>query len=131
MILEPPSPAGMRRDYAERGAFLETDLAADWTGQFAAWFAEAAAYGLPEPNAMIVATAGRAGRLVPDDQLLGDVHPDRVGEPAERDRDQVPRDPLHVQDAGHPGARGAQQPEPGGLGFGVHVLRLPRALGES
>ncbi|HEU4350164.1 MAG TPA: pyridoxamine 5'-phosphate oxidase [Actinoplanes sp.] len=47
----------MRRDYAERGALLESGLAADWTAQFAAWFAEAAAYGLPEPNAMIVATA--------------------------------------------------------------------------
>ncbi len=52
----------MRRDYTERGALLETDLAADWVDQFAAWFAEAAAYGLPEPNAMIVATADRAGR---------------------------------------------------------------------
>jgi pyridoxamine 5'-phosphate oxidase len=52
----------MRRDYTERGALLETDLAADWVAQFAAWFAEAAAYGLPEPNAMIVATADRAGR---------------------------------------------------------------------
>ena len=51
----------MRRDYTERGALLEADLAADWVDQFAAWFAEAAAYGLPEPNAMIVATADRAG----------------------------------------------------------------------
>jgi pyridoxamine 5'-phosphate oxidase len=49
----------MRRDYTERGALLETDLAADWTSQFAAWFDDAVAYGLPEPNAMIVATADR------------------------------------------------------------------------
>ena len=62
MTLEPPSPAGMRRDYSEHGVLLETDLAADWTSQFAAWFAEAAAFGLPEPNAMIVATADPAGR---------------------------------------------------------------------
>jgi pyridoxamine 5'-phosphate oxidase len=55
---ETPSPATMRRDYTERGALLETDLAADWTAQFAAWFADATAFGLPEPNAMIVATAG-------------------------------------------------------------------------
>ena len=55
-------PADMRRDYTERGALLESDLAADWTTQFAAWFAEAAAFGLPEPNAMIVATAGPDGR---------------------------------------------------------------------
>jgi pyridoxamine 5'-phosphate oxidase len=59
---EPPSPAAMRRDYTERGALLESDLAADWVSQFAAWFGEAVAYGLPEPNAMIVATADRSGR---------------------------------------------------------------------
>jgi pyridoxamine 5'-phosphate oxidase len=47
----------MRRDYTERGALLETDLAADWTTQFRAWFTAATEYGLPEPNAMVVATA--------------------------------------------------------------------------
>jgi pyridoxamine 5'-phosphate oxidase len=52
----------MRRDYTERGALLESDLAADWTSQFARWFAEASAAGLPEPNAMIVATADPAAR---------------------------------------------------------------------
>jgi len=57
-----PEPADMRRDYTERGALLETDLAAHWTAQFAAWFADALSYPLPEPNAMIVATADRAGR---------------------------------------------------------------------
>ena len=57
-----PEPADMRRDYTERGALLETDLAARWTAQFAAWFAESVAYGLPEPNAMIVATADPRGR---------------------------------------------------------------------
>jgi pyridoxamine 5'-phosphate oxidase len=61
VILEPPSPAAMRRDYTERGELLESDLAADWTAQFSGWFAEAAAFGLPEPNAMIVATADGAG----------------------------------------------------------------------
>lgn len=50
-------PAGMRRDYTEHGALLEEDLADAWPAQFAAWFAAAAAWGLPEPNAMIVATA--------------------------------------------------------------------------
>jgi pyridoxamine 5'-phosphate oxidase len=60
--LQPPSPAGMRRDYAQHEALLETDLAADWTAQFAVWFADAAAFGLPEPNAMVVATADRDGR---------------------------------------------------------------------
>ena len=62
MTVEPPSPASMRRDYTERAALLENDLAGSWTSQFAAWFADAAAYGLPEPNAMIVATADAAGR---------------------------------------------------------------------
>ena len=57
-----PEPADMRRDYTERGALLESDLAPGWTAQFAAWFADAVAYGLPEPNAMIVATADAAGR---------------------------------------------------------------------
>jgi pyridoxamine 5'-phosphate oxidase len=52
----------MRRDYTERGPLLEEDLAGDWAGQFEAWFGEAAAFGLPEPNAMIVATAGGDGR---------------------------------------------------------------------
>ena len=62
MIVEPPSPAAMRRDYTERGALLENDLAGSWASQFAAWFADAAAYGLAEPNAMIVATASADGR---------------------------------------------------------------------
>jgi pyridoxamine 5'-phosphate oxidase len=59
---EPPSPAGMRRDYTEWPPLTEESLAGDWTGQFAAWFADATAAGLPEPNAMIVATAGGDGR---------------------------------------------------------------------
>jgi pyridoxamine 5'-phosphate oxidase len=59
---ESPSPAGMRRDYIERSGLLETDLAADWIGQFTRWFAEAQAAGLPEPNAMIVATADAEAR---------------------------------------------------------------------
>jgi pyridoxamine 5'-phosphate oxidase len=70
VTLGPPSPAGMRRDYT--GALLETDLAADWTGQFADWFAEATAAGLPEPNAMVVATADRSGRTSARTVLLKD-----------------------------------------------------------
>lgn len=50
----------MRRDYT--GALLEDELAADWPGQFARWFADAVAADLPEPNAMIVATADPAAR---------------------------------------------------------------------
>jgi pyridoxamine 5'-phosphate oxidase len=52
----------MRRDYTERDALRETDLAADWVTQFAGWFADATAFGLPEPNAMIVATASTDAR---------------------------------------------------------------------
>lgn len=52
----------MRRDYTARGALIEKDLAADWHTQFGAWFADAAAFGLPEPNAMIVASATSSGR---------------------------------------------------------------------
>ena len=62
MNLQPPSPAGMRRDYTQHEALLETDLPADWADQFAVWFADAAAFGLPEPNAMVLATADRSGR---------------------------------------------------------------------
>lgn len=55
-------PAGMRRDYTEHGGLLEDELADAWPAQFAAWFAEARAWGLPEPNAMIVATADAGAR---------------------------------------------------------------------
>ena len=52
----------MRRDYTERGELLETDLAATWPEQFARWFTDALEYALPEPNAMIVATADATAR---------------------------------------------------------------------
>jgi pyridoxamine 5'-phosphate oxidase len=52
----------MRQDYTARGALLESELAVDWTGQFEAWFSAAAAFGLPEPNAMILATASASAR---------------------------------------------------------------------
>ena len=73
MTPESPSPAAMRREYAERGEFLESDLAADWLTQFTGWFADATALGLPEPNAMIVATADRSGRPSARTVLLKDV----------------------------------------------------------
>ena len=62
MTFETPLPSAMRRDYTGRDPLLENDLAADWVGQFAGWFAAAADAGLPEPNAMIVATATPDGR---------------------------------------------------------------------
>ena len=54
--------SGMRRSYGDQ-PLSETDLAGTWLAQFRAWFDDAVAAGLPEPNAMIVATrrARRAG----------------------------------------------------------------------
>ncbi|WP_189080412.1 pyridoxamine 5'-phosphate oxidase [Mangrovihabitans endophyticus] len=52
----------MRREYSERAGLREIDLAADPITQFDAWFAQARQAGLPEPNAMVVATATVAGR---------------------------------------------------------------------
>jgi pyridoxamine 5'-phosphate oxidase len=54
-------PAALRRDYLD-GSLAETDLARDWVGQFERWFADAVAAGLPEPNAMVLATASANGR---------------------------------------------------------------------
>jgi pyridoxamine 5'-phosphate oxidase len=66
-----PSLAGMRRAYSRTG-LAETDLAPTWWEQFAAWFAEAVA-ALPEPNAMVVATATDDGRPSARTVLLKDV----------------------------------------------------------
>lgn len=48
--------AARREDYA-RGGLSEDDLAADPVTMFERWYAEAAAAGVHEPNAMVVATA--------------------------------------------------------------------------
>jgi pyridoxamine 5'-phosphate oxidase len=53
--------AAMRRDYAESG-LAEADLAPTWLGQFEDWMGAAVAAGLPEPNAMVLATATPDGR---------------------------------------------------------------------
>lgn len=55
-------PAGMRQEYHPEHGFSRRDLAPDWHGQFARWFADAVACGLAEPNAMVVATADQRGR---------------------------------------------------------------------
>jgi pyridoxamine 5'-phosphate oxidase len=58
--------ARMRREYlAGAGAdhgLDEADLAADWPTQFGRWLADAITADLPEPNAMIFATADPEGR---------------------------------------------------------------------
>ena len=56
------TPATMRNEYAEEKGLSEADLAIDWYDQFDHWFLDAVAAGLPEPNAMVVATADPAGR---------------------------------------------------------------------
>ncbi|MEV1287825.1 pyridoxamine 5'-phosphate oxidase [Micromonospora sp. NPDC049679] len=57
-----PQPAQMRREYRQEKGLSQEDLADDWQTQFGRWFADALAAGLPEPNAMIVATADERGR---------------------------------------------------------------------
>jgi pyridoxamine 5'-phosphate oxidase len=57
----PKSPADLRVEYA--AASLDaTDVAADPLAQFRSWFDEACAAGLPEPNAMVLATVSADGR---------------------------------------------------------------------
>ena len=51
----------MRREYAGDG-LTEDDLAPTGRASSARWLADAVAAGLPEPNAMVVATADAAGR---------------------------------------------------------------------
>jgi pyridoxamine 5'-phosphate oxidase len=53
--------AAMRQEYVRVG-LSEADLAPTWLEQFQAWLADAVAAGLPEPNAMVLATADTAGR---------------------------------------------------------------------
>jgi pyridoxamine 5'-phosphate oxidase len=53
--------ADLRKDYTQRG-LSEADLFADPVAQFRAWFAQALAAGLAEPNAMTLATCTPDGR---------------------------------------------------------------------
>jgi pyridoxamine 5'-phosphate oxidase len=56
-----PALHRMRRDYPAQ-VLDEASLAEDWPTQFGAWLADAIAAGVPEPNAMVLATADPAGR---------------------------------------------------------------------
>jgi pyridoxamine 5'-phosphate oxidase len=51
----------MRLDYAQ-STLSEEGLAADWPTQFGRWLREAVEAAVPEPNAMVLATADGAGR---------------------------------------------------------------------
>jgi pyridoxamine 5'-phosphate oxidase len=72
MIPMDPDLAAMRRDYTRAG-LLEADLAADWLVQFRQWLDDARTAGLAEPNAMVVASADRAGRPSARTVLLKEV----------------------------------------------------------
>lgn len=56
-----PDIAAMRRSY-EAAGLTEADLAPAWPEQFDRWLADAMAADLPEPNAMVLATADADGR---------------------------------------------------------------------
>jgi pyridoxamine 5'-phosphate oxidase len=62
-----PDLISMRRDYDDEG-LTEDGLAATWVEQFDRWFADAVAAELPEPNAMVVATADADG--APDARIV-------------------------------------------------------------
>lgn len=58
--MEFPDLSGFRRSY-EAAGLAEADMAATPAEQFVLWFAEAVSAGLPEPNAMVLATAAADG----------------------------------------------------------------------
>jgi pyridoxamine 5'-phosphate oxidase len=62
-----PDLIRMRRDYDDQG-LREEGLAPTWVEQFDRWFADAVAAELPEPNAMVVATADADG--TPDARVV-------------------------------------------------------------
>jgi pyridoxamine 5'-phosphate oxidase len=62
-----PDLISMRRDYDD-GGLGEGGLAATWVEQFDRWFTDAVAAELPEPNAMVVATADADG--APDARVV-------------------------------------------------------------
>ncbi len=58
---DPARLAEMRRSYARTG-LTEDDLAEHWWTQLGRWLADAQIAGLPEPNAMVLATAAVDGQ---------------------------------------------------------------------
>ena len=57
----------MRRDY-DRPGLREEDLAASWLEQFDRWFRDVVAADVPDPNAVVVATADTDG--APDARIV-------------------------------------------------------------
>ena len=75
-ILDTPATAaelpGMREDY--RAARLDAeDLAPTWHAQLLAWLGEARSAGLPDPNAMVLATSDEEHRVTTRTVLAKDV----------------------------------------------------------
>ncbi|WP_199582821.1 pyridoxamine 5'-phosphate oxidase [Blastococcus sp. TF02-09] len=62
-----PDLSRMRNDYT-LGQLSEADLAPTWVEQFDRWFAEVVAAEVPEPNAVVVATADADG--APDARIV-------------------------------------------------------------
>ncbi|TYP86158.1 pyridoxamine 5'-phosphate oxidase [Blastococcus xanthinilyticus] len=62
-----PDVSRMRTDY-RAGRLTEDDLAPSWVEQFDRWFGDAVAAELPEPNAVVVATADADG--APDARIV-------------------------------------------------------------
>ena len=60
-MTDTPKLADLRKSY-EHGSLDEDQVAAEPLAQFTAWLDEALARGLPEPNAMTLATVGEDGR---------------------------------------------------------------------
>lgn len=67
----------MRADYSLAG-LAEEDLAADWVTQFDRWLQDAITAELPEPNAMVVATAAPTGQVASRTVLCKGVDADGV-----------------------------------------------------
>ncbi|MPQ99332.1 pyridoxamine 5'-phosphate oxidase [Modestobacter sp. I12A-02628] len=66
-----PDLSSMRKDYdgsGDVGAFGDDVLAASWLEQFDRWFADAVAAEVPEPNAVVLATADADG--APDARVV-------------------------------------------------------------
>ncbi|MDQ3733138.1 MAG: pyridoxamine 5'-phosphate oxidase [Actinomycetota bacterium] len=62
-----PQPRVLRIEYPDTG-LTENQLAGTWLEQFSRWFDDAVTAGIPEPNAVVLATADRDS--VPDARLL-------------------------------------------------------------
>lgn len=71
-----PSLADLRKEYTRHG-LLESEMLADPVKQFGTWFEEAVSAGLPEPNAMTLATCTRDG--VPSARIVLLKHYDESG----------------------------------------------------